>query len=1030
MYLIVPTQQRGRKRPNVLLTGNEFNGTAPSQGTSLCPSQVVVQDSQLTRGLKDCNSTVVKLRSELQQNVFIKPQTIVKYLNVQDPTLVNQLGVCRTSVKNLTKEIETYRTMTVDNDKTLDQLKTKLAALEDLSDRHVRIQKQLEQLKLEHTGQIDQITKSNAALVGRLEKELETAKTELVSLASDKDNKGIAQQSRILTLENALSDANERAKVMGAVQTKLDTVVDERDRLEAARSDLQVKLSKVMSQLDQAQIEYMDDIRKKQSQITALNDTIDTMTNNATLGKDEMSRLQTQLETKSDELYLLQNQFKDLEDTRTRLNTEAANREAQLVAQLEAANANAITLQTLLDTSKGQLNTCNDNIQRLDSEINTLRAQIDNMTHEREKLDVQENEKQEEIKVVTTTAVQVCDELRAEMTNKLTFIGKQVDKYDNINSKLAQDAMSTLGRKWIQFKSQLHDIIEQARYLVNNVQVPSVVSPTTPDSAIDMSPPVTPATSTGQNIINMDCDQIKQEYGRTLSINNELLSIDRDLSNFYEDISGSVRVYIKLKPSQDDGKIPLVLTKDGRNVKFGEGCGGVVVNNKKSFGPFFGVMPESYNNIDIYRGCSGLGVDTNFKVIGGDACCKVGDDGEKDPAGLCRVIGQIASGYHVVLFGYGTSGSGKTYTLFGDAGRNVPGLVELAMANGGAQSIRVKNVYELSLKSVDYAFRNLTSQVNFIYGENKLLDELARKQKMRVQDLRSSFALFINGQGDNELNITQVPQKLGTMEYLLDNNGSVDASAMFNLSKLITLFRSTEVEPHIKATPNNPTSSRAHLFMTLEFIYENGTKGYLTVVDMGGVESPLDIFNTFYTKTNHGVNDAPRNIQNNILSYLSGINLNTTNFKRIEFTTKSPSIAWYDGPNKDKFVQDLMAYNEAGIRKIMHEGIFINETINQLVWYFIEKIHGTERARKEIKKHKSKASGREADVAYSPTELFTDYPNTPRGDSVGMYKLLSLLDNYQKKPSKFVMMFMVRGEQMYCNTTFQSLSVADKIKST
>ena len=44
----------------------------------------------------------------------------------------------------------------------------------------------------------------------------------------------------------------------------------------------------------------------------------------------------------------------------------------------------------------------------------------------------------------------------------------------------------------------------------------------------------------------------------------------------------------------------------------------------------------------------------------------------------------------------------------------------------------------------------------------------------------------------------------------------------------------------IKATPNNEFSSRSHLFITLKIT--NGEKvGYLTLVDMAGIEDPMDL---------------------------------------------------------------------------------------------------------------------------------------------------------------------------------------------
>ena len=50
-----------------------------------------------------------------------------------------------------------------------------------------------------------------------------------------------------------------------------------------------------------------------------------------------------------------------------------------------------------------------------------------------------------------------------------------------------------------------------------------------------------------------------------------------------------------------------------------------------------------------------------------------------------------------------------------------------------------------------------------------------------------------------------------------------------------------EIPATVKGTPNNPASSRSHLFITLRVRTKDGTEGYLTLVDMAGIENPIEI---------------------------------------------------------------------------------------------------------------------------------------------------------------------------------------------
>ena len=175
----------------------------------------------------------------------------------------------------------------------------------------------------------------------------------------------------------------------------------------------------------------------------------------------------------------------------------------------------------------------------------------------------------------------------------------------------------------------------------------------------------------------------------------------------------------------------------------------------------------------------------------------------------------IQSGGNVVLFGYGYSGSGKTYTLTNEDAVNKddwgigPKIVNDMIAAGYTYKATVDELY-----SKDITF-NRTS--GFGFGSTQLKDILTSSKKTKI------------------------------------NYDGVTAEGN-NINDLISMFKRVKYtrlkEGRIKATINNPESSRGHLFYNIEFEASNKEKGKLVICDMGGRENPLEMAkNTFIVLT-------------------------------------------------------------------------------------------------------------------------------------------------------------------------------------
>lgn len=410
---------------------------------------------------------------------------------------------------------------------------------------------------------------------------------------------------------------------------------------------------------------------------------------------------------------------------------------------------------------------------------------------------------------------------------------------------------------------------------------------------------------------------------------------DLELTNIYEDLSGAVRVYIRIKKHDKDTGI---ITAKGKCVDVW--CG----EQKNRFGPFYGVYPSNMTNLSIYTGNE---EDVKEKM-----------DVNSSHPGLFSTINQIKEGYSIVLFGYGLSGSGKTFTLLGDEKNNIKGILHYALEKLGAKTIKIKNIFE------EYIFRLTTSGITEEGVEGNIIDLVGNTKKISEKRKKDDFNL----ENINKDNIN--------IEQLNDLTDQIN--------------RHRKEKNRIKETPNNPESSRSHLYMIFEIMFENNVRGHLTIIDMAGKESPEDISGQFF-----------KNSLKNVFDIVSGSSTDN-------LVLKSTTV----DKNKIK-----------SARKIFEEGIYINESINHLSYYFINK-----NKKKEEKFVKNSYKN------YRPELSFTDPKKIGSVMTIPILDYLDRLSSSDKesdayKPSKFIMICCVRQEPVYCTETISTLELADRIKS-
>ncbi len=459
---------------------------------------------------------------------------------------------------------------------------------------------------------------------------------------------------------------------------------------------------------------------------------------------------------------------------------------------------------------------------------------------------------------------------------------------------------------------------------------------------------------------------------------------------------------------------------------------------KAIYGPFFSVF-ENNDNETVYKG------------------------NNKDP-GIQNIIQQILSGIDVVLFSYGLSGSGKSFTLLG------------AMKENGEKGMVQLTIDELLLNGA-----NITLQIEELYGKlNPRNNEINTKHD-------KLDTIIISSSND-------IISKINEVNEIRKNNG------------------------RIKFTPNNPESSRSHLFLKFFIKYKN-KDSLLTFIDMAGVEDPFVIANTFLPIHNDNLKLLNRDTIKSLITDISNPKSNSGDSLRFSKTyweqsfLNSPEVINLVGEKKtknpdscnknkvtiadintisrkDKMVisfndhcdafDDLMYKifiihikknifnnNEAlfnslfmddstkqinidkivdYIWNILQEGFYINETLNHLRIFLLERMNKKVKIVNAVYYNKERINAYPTiiypsitteqfkigdDISkYSNNKLFND----PFGsDQIKMLSLLKSLfrDNNDKRP-KFVMMVNVRTDlnTTACSGTASTLDFADSVKST
>jgi len=232
---------------------------------------------------------------------------------------------------------------------------------------------------------------------------------------------------------------------------------------------------------------------------------------------------------------------------------------------------------------------------------------------------------------------------------------------------------------------------------------------------------------------------------------------------------------------------------------------------------------------------------------------------------MAELLREAEVGNGITMIAYGYSGAGKTTTLVGDAGapvggvHGIDGVVSIYLKENSDRikdiKIRVVEVYgrldpgngrlmaeegsglwgfELKSKAAQYlgpieSFFGADGRVDF--GK---IDQTLSDPKYTV-NLRELISKSTSGRTDWG---SEVKMKLTDIENLRMNPNTFPAQSGSKLA-------------HIRATPNNPKSSRGTMIIMLDIEFNSGETGSVSVVDLAGAEDPavlVEGFMSFFPK--------------------------------------------------------------------------------------------------------------------------------------------------------------------------------------
>lgn len=194
---------------------------------------------------------------------------------------------------------------------------------------------------------------------------------------------------------------------------------------------------------------------------------------------------------------------------------------------------------------------------------------------------------------------------------------------------------------------------------------------------------------------------------------------------------------------------------------------------------------------------------------------------------------KIINGESVVFFGYGFSGAGKTYNLVSNENEN--NLLKRTLHDEEIKkkcnkvTITVEELCPNYDDSDDVEKRGISDVFKYEFESDGI-------HIKKYEDTDYSFTKAAGEKighifKDNEACATIIAGNMNQADTLL--------KALDSAIKEIDIYRKEHLR--ITATPNNPVSSRSHIFYEIKFKLNDGKESKFIIIDMAGSENTIEI---------------------------------------------------------------------------------------------------------------------------------------------------------------------------------------------
>jgi len=200
----------------------------------------------------------------------------------------------------------------------------------------------------------------------------------------------------------------------------------------------------------------------------------------------------------------------------------------------------------------------------------------------------------------------------------------------------------------------------------------------------------------------------------------------------------------------------------------------------------------------------------------------------------------------VITFGFGFSGSGKTYQLITGLPKKKEEEADKSILQRVVRYLTDDDQEGKNIKNISFSMCELYPYEEKTFAEPEDNNDIRKGRVEGKKYFENDLPVHDKGGGtfENIINVgSGKGDKITLVKFFSDE--SEDPNTFNAIDARVKLHRYNTMR--ISPTPNNAESSRSHLFYEFEFTWkEDGAKNKFCVVDMAGTENTIEIKKQFY----------------------------------------------------------------------------------------------------------------------------------------------------------------------------------------